>query len=429
MLKNTPSEMPDTDTHINKTVLPGRVRGTLTPPCSKSYAQRALAASLLSPEISVLRNIEFCQDTRSALRCIETLGARVSRIGEDTLSIEGGLRPAGRVLDAGESGLSTRLFTPIAALAGIPVRIEGRGTLLTRPMGMMTGPLRQLGVRVRDNDGRLPVEVCGPMRGGEVTVDGSISSQFVTGLLLALPRAATDTTLHVRGAVSTPYLDMTVDTAARFGVEICHNDYEEFYIPGNQHYRAAYFNIEGDWSAAAMLLAAGATAGEVTVRNVRMLSRQADTAILTALVRAGAAVIHEEDSVTAVCRPLRAFEFDATNCPDLFPALAVLAAAAEGVSVLKGTSRLTGKECDRAAAIRDEYARLGIEVDTSEPDTMRIRGGSVHAARVRSHGDHRMAMSLAAAALRADGPVVIEGAECVAKSYPDFFEDLDKIRI
>lgn len=410
------------------TAIPGRIKGTLTPPCSKSYAQRALAAALLSEEVSVLRNIEFCDDTRSALRCIETLGARVSRVDPTTLSIEGGLNPNGRVLDVGESGLSTRLFTPIASLCPAPITIEGRGTLLRRPMGMMFEPLRQLGVRVRDNAGFLPVEVTGPIHGGEVEVDGSVSSQFITGLLLALPRAERDTTLHVRGAVSTPYLDMTLDTAERFGIEISQRDYEEFYIPGRQHYRSTYFSIEGDWSAAAMLLVAGATAGEITVRNVPMLSRQADTAICTALVRAGAAVVNEENSVTASHRPLRAFVFDATHCPDLFPALAALAAAADGVSVIRGTSRLEYKECNRADAIREEYAKLGIEVDTSEEDLMKIRGGKVRAARVGSHGDHRMAMSLAVAALRADGPLEIEGAESVAKSYPGFFEDLARVR-
>ena len=313
---------------MDKTVPPGRVKGTLTPPCSKSYAQRALAAALLSEEVSVLRNIEFCDDTRSALQCIETLGARVRRVDPTSLSIEGGLSPKGCVLNVGESGLSTRLFTPVASLCPTPVTIEGRGSLLRRPMQMMFEPLRRLGVRVRDNGGFLPIEVCGPIQGGEAEVDGSVSSQFITGLLLALPLARRDTSLHVRGAVSTPYLDMTLDTAARFGIEISQRDYEEFYIPGRQRYRSTYFSIEGDWSAAAMLLVAGATAGEVTVRNVSMLSKQADTAICTALVRAGAAVINEEDSVTALHRPLRAFEFDATNCPDLFPALAALAAAA-----------------------------------------------------------------------------------------------------
>jgi len=410
------------------TLPPGRVAGALTPPCSKSYAQRALAASLLSEESSTLRNVEFCDDTRSALRCIETLGADVGRIDSRTLSIRGGLRPRSRVLRVGESGLATRLFTPIAALLPEPVRIEGEKSLLQRPMSMMTGPLRQLGARVVDNDGFLPFEVCGPLHGGVAEVDGSVSSQFITGLLLALPLTAEDTTLHVAQAVSIPYLDMTVDTAARFGVDICHNDYSEFYIPGGQRYRGTDFAIEGDWSAAAMLLVAGATAGEITVRNVSVLSKQADTAICEALVRAGASVIDEPDAVTAVRNPLRAFEFDATHCPDLFPALAALAAAADGVSALRGASRLVCKESDRAEAIREEYGKLGIEVDLSEEDVMRIRGGAIRPAVVRSHGDHRIAMSLAVAALRAEGPVKIEGAECVAKSYPDFFEELQKIK-
>lgn len=413
---------------MDKTVPLGRVKGTLTPPCSKSYAQRALAAALLTEEPVVLRNLEFCDDTRSAMRCIETLGATIEQVDPTTLSIKGGLHPRGNRLDVGESGLSTRLFTPIAALCPTPVTIVGRGTLLSRPMTMMLDPLRQLGVTVRDNGGFLPIEVCGPMRGGEVEVDGSVSSQFITGMLLALPRAGHDTTLHVHDAVSTPYLDMTLDTAQRFGIEICQRDYEEFYIPGNQRYGTTYFSIEGDWSAAAMLLVAGATAGEITVRNVSMLSKQADTAICTALVRAGAAVINETDSVTAVHRPLHAFEFDATNCPDLFPALAALAAAAEGVSVIRGTSRLEYKECNRAEAICEEYGKLGIEVDLSEEDVMKIRGGAIHGARTRSHGDHRMAMSLAVAALRSDGAVTIEGAESVAKSYPRFFEDLEHVR-
>ena len=282
---------------------------------------------------------------------------------------------------------------------------------------------------MRDNGGVVPVEVGGPVHGGAAGVDGSVSWQFITGLLLSLPLAGSDTTLHVHVAVSTPYLDMTLDTAERFGIEISQRDYREFYIPGRPRYAATYFSIEGDWSAAAMLLVAGATAGEITVRNVSTLSKQADTAICTALVRAGAAVINEPDAVTALHRPLHAFEFDATNCPDLFPALAALAAAADGVSTIRGTSRLEYKECNRAEAIREEYGKLGIEVDTSEEDVMRIRGGAIHGARTRSHGDHRMAMSLAVAALRSDGAVTIEGAESVAKSYPRFFEDLELVRV
>ena len=373
--------------------------------------------------------MDFCNDTLSALNCIKMLGAEAERTDEHTIVVEGGLKPRGNLLSVGESGLSARLFTPIAALCGEPIVISGEGTLLYRPMDMMIQPLRALGVDVRDGGGRLPIEVCGPMKGGQIDVDGSVSSQFITGLLLSLPLAEQDTVINVNAAVSKPYLDMTIDTAERFGVAIEHNDYEQFYIAGGQSYEATEYDVEGDWSAAAMLLVAGAVAGEVAVKNISTLSKQADVAICDALVRAGAELTSESDMVSAAHRELHGFEFDATNCPDLFPALATLAAAAEGESRIKGTHRLEHKESNRAEAIRTEFGKLGIEVDLSEEDIMIIRGGAIRGGvEVDSHGDHRMAMTLAVAGLLSDGGVTIHGAESVAKSYPDFFETLQMLR-
>ena len=416
---------------MDKSVSLNNINGVVIPPSSKSYAQRAIALALLAEGRTTLRNIEFCKDTRSALSCIEALGARVTIIDESTIAIDGGLNPQFDTLKVGESGLATRLFTPIASLCNRPICIQGEGTLLHRPMDMMIEPLRQLGVEVRDGGGFLPIEVCGPISGGDLTVDGSISSQFITGLLLALPMAQEDTTLHVINPVSIPYIDMTIDTARRFGVDIMHNegDYTEFFIEGRQHYTPTDLAIEGDWSGAATMLVAGAIAGEVTVKNISTLSKQADTAICHALERAGAGIIIEQDSVTASKRDLRAFEFDATNAPDLFPALAALAATAEGESIIIGTDRLRHKESDRAETIRREYEKMGIEVDISEPNTMKIRGGEIQPAEVFSHDDHRIAMSLAISALRCDGEVTIQNAECVEKSYPTFFEDLDSILV
>lgn len=398
----------------------------MLPPCSKSYAQRALAVALLANGKSVLRNMDFCNDTLSALNCIKMLGAKAERTDEHTIVVEGGLKPQGNLLSVGESGLSARLFTPIASLCSEPIVISGEGTLLYRPMDMMIQPLRALGVDVRDGGGRLPIEVCGPIAGGEIAVDGSVSSQFITGLLLALPLAEQDTVINVSKAVSKPYLDMTIDIASHFGVAIEHNDYEQFYVAGSQCYTPTIYSIEGDWSAAAMLLVAGAVAGEVTVGNISMLSKQADVAICRALVAAGAELTSEHDTITAAHRPLHGFEFDATNCPDLFPALATLAAAAEGESRIKGTHRLEHKESNRAEAIRTEFGRLGIEVDLSEDDIMIIRGGAIRGGvEVDSHGDHRMAMTLAVAGLISERGVTITGAECVAKSYPEFFETIE----
>lgn len=414
---------------MDKSVSVGSVKGIIAPPSSKSYAQRAIALALLAQGKSILRNIEFCKDTRSALSCIEALGAKVEVLDHNTIAIEGGLRPQTNTLQVGESGLATRLFTPIASLWHEAVTIQGEGTLLHRPMIMMIEPLRALGVEVRDGGGYLPIEVKGPIHGGEIEVDGSISSQFITGLLLSLPLAEDDTTLHVTSPVSTPYIDMTIDTARLYGIEIMQKegDYTEFFIEGGQKYTPADISIEGDWSGASSMLVAGAIAGEVTVKNISTLSKQADTAIIRALERAGAGIIIEQDSITVSKRPLKAFTFDATNAPDLFPALAALAAAAEGVSIIIGTSRLRHKESDRAETLRQEYEKLGIEIDISEENVMKIRGGNIKPAVVFSHGDHRIAMSLAISALRCEGEVIIEQAESVEKSYPTFFEDLESI--
>ena len=416
---------------MDKTVSYGCVKGIVTPPSSKSYAQRAIALSLLAKGQSILRNIEFCKDTRYALKCIEALGAKVTFIDESTIAIDGGLNPITDTLLVGESGLATRLFTPIASLHHSPISIQGEGTLLHRPMMLMIEPLRQLGVKVLDGGGHLPIQVQGPIHGGKIEVDGSFSSQFITGLLLALPMAQEETTLKVKNPVSTPYIDMTIDTARSFGVEIMHNegDYTEFFIEGGQEYTPTDLSIEGDWSGASTILVAGALAGEVTLKNLSTLSKQADTAICRALERAGAGLIIEQDSITVQKRPLKGFTFDATNCPDLFPALAALAAAAEGETTLIGTSRLRHKESDRAETIRQEYEKLGIEVDLSEDNIMKIKGGEIHPATTFSHNDHRIAMSIAVSALRCKGEVVIENAECVEKSYPTFFEDLDSIII
>ena len=185
---------------MDKSVPRGRISGVATPPCSKSYAQRALAAALLAEGESVLRNLDFCDDTLSAIRVIETLGAKVERLDERTVKVMGGLNPQSDLLNMGESGLATRMFTPIASLCNKPITVQGEGTLLYRPMHMMIEPLRKLGVDVRDGGGRLPVEVCGPIGGGEIEVDGSVSSQFLTGLLMALPLAAEDTTIAVENA-------------------------------------------------------------------------------------------------------------------------------------------------------------------------------------------------------------------------------------
>ena len=390
------------------TLSEGTVSGSVTAPASKSYAQRAIAAALLCEGESVLSNMVQCNDTRAALQVAADLGAKISA-HEDTYTLHGGLHPRKRQLNIGESGLATRLFTPITALCTETITLTGKGSILKRPISMMEEPLRQLGATVSSQGGYLPIHIRGAIRGGNITVDGSLSSQFITGLLMALPLAAQDTTLTVNDLKSRPYIDMTIGLLKNFGIDIKHNDYRQFFIEGGQRYVPTRYRIEGDWSGASCLLVAGATAGRITVENLNPLSLQADTAIIDALTRAGAEITTTADSVTVRRNELHAFEFDATHCPDLFPA--------------RGTHRLIHKESNRAQTLADVFGGMGVAVDIETENEMRIIGGTIHGATVSSHNDHRIAMAAAVAALNSDGAVTIRGAEAVDKSYPEFWDD------
>ena len=410
---------------MEKTIHPSQVSGEVRPPCSKSYAQRALAAALLSDGETTLSNIELCDDTRYAMNVITGLGASVRQTGPTEYVIRGGLAPITDTINTGESGLATRLFTPIAALCDRRMTITGTGTMLRRPIGMMIDPLRNLGVQVRSN-GYLPITVQGPLRGGETDVEAYVSSQFLTGLLMSLPLAEGDTILHVEQPNSLPYLAVTVDLASKFRIRMEHNGFREFFIPGGQHYHPAKLHIEGDWSSAAFMLVAGAIAGEVTAKRMNTLSLQADLAIIQALTKAGAVIITTPDEITVRKRELTGFDFDATQRPDLFPILAVLGANCEGTTHIRGVNRLVYKESNRAEAIVSEYTKLGMDV-ALEDDVMTVRGGSLSGGTIDSCNDHRIAMAAAIAALAASGPVTITNAQSVTKSYPRFWDDLDSI--
>jgi len=416
---------------MKQRVYPSHVTGTIQAPASKSYAQRAIAAALLCRGISRLSGIDLSNDTRAALDVAERLGAKISRDGEDYI-IEGGLSPQSDTLNIGEAGLSARLFTPIAALWNEPITITGEGSIMTRPLDMMVDPIEQLGAKITTTNGKLPLTVQGPLRGGKITADGSLSSQFITGLLNALPLAKNDTFLKVTDLQSIPYVDMTLSVLKAFGIEIENRNYKEFHIKTPQTYRAVGYHVEGDWSGASCLLVAGAIAGEITVGNLNPDSVQADRAILEALEFAGADISWNENSVTVRKSALKAFDFDATHCPDLFPALAALAAYCPGSSSITGTNRLTHKESDRAATIAGELGKLGVNIDISRRNIMTVTGPLAYPPAtepvvVSSHNDHRIAMAAATVALGMGGEVEITQAEAVDKSYPAFWEDLSKV--
>jgi 3-phosphoshikimate 1-carboxyvinyltransferase len=405
-------------------VPPGPARGRLRAPASKSHLQRLVLAASLAPGQSRIGAAGHSEDGEACLGVIHALGAEVERAsrGGDVL-IKGGGPPRSRLLDCGESGFCLRAATAVAARQGA-FTLAGRGSLTTRPMDMVLEPLRQLGVVCQTRGGFPPITVQGPILGGLALVDGRQSSQFLSGLLLALPRAQGDSEVVVEGLRSAPYVRMTLEVLKAFGAQVeVDEGLTRFQVRGGQTYRPVTLEVEGDWSGAAFLLVAGALAGDVAVEGLNPQSSQADRAVLEALDASGAQVAWEDGALRTRESELRAFHFDATDCPDLFPPLAVLACHARGQSRIRGAARLHQKESDRAVALVSELSALGARLQV-EGDDLVITGGALAGGSIDPHNDHRMAMACAVAALKSRKGVTMEGEGCVAKSYPDFFEAL-----
>jgi 3-phosphoshikimate 1-carboxyvinyltransferase len=386
---------------------------------------RAVAATLLADGVSVIRNPSSCEDAQSALGVARAFGAVV--IEGEKLAIRGtgkALRDQRKgSIPCGESGLCMRMFAAVAALSDREIRLSASGSLRSRPMHMLE-QLTALGVSCTTDHGLPPVRIKGPMKGGTIRVDGSISSQFLTGLLMALPLCEEDSRVFVSELKSASYVRMTMQLLRHFGVAIsCDDRLEEFDVAGSQAYRPSVYDVEGDWSGASFLLVAGALAGSATVTGLDTASPQADRAIVDVLKAAGASVETRSGSITVEGGSLKGFRFDATDCPDLFPPLVALASGCAGTSEIGGLDRLAHKESDRATTLAEEFGRLGVSVRRMG-DTMEIQGGRVRGAHVDAHNDHRIAMACAVAALRAEGDVALTGETCVSKSYPGFFSDL-----
>jgi 3-phosphoshikimate 1-carboxyvinyltransferase len=408
---------------MRKYVASSRIEGEVQAPPSKSLMVRAVAAAVMTEGRAVtLVNPSFCDDAEAALGIAEGLGSSVLR-GPGRIVLEAGARSPDQVLQCGESGLALRLFPAVAALRSTGFVLEGRGSLLSRPVGMLEAPLKALGAACETRRGFAPVRVRGPLRGGRAVVDAGLSSQALTGLLMALPRAAGDSELVVPEVRSRAYVELTLDFLARAGIGISGEVPGALRIAGGQSYTRTEYAIEGDWSGAAFLLVAGALAGEITVRGLDPRSLQADRAVCEALERSGAEVRIAADGITVRRRDLRPFAMDLAGAPDLFPPLVALACFCEGTTRLDGADRLRHKESDRAAALAGEFGRLGAAVRL-EGNAVVVRGGRLGGGTASSRGDHRVAMALAVAGLRAGGEIAVEDAGAVGKSYPGFFEDL-----
>lgn len=401
------------------TIHPSEVSGNVVAPPSKSMTQRAIAAGLLSEGLTRILNPSVCNDSLAALQMAYDLGAGTEMKANEWL-IQPGNKPRQQELKCGESGLAMRMFAPIASLSDEPVTFTGKGSLNKRPVTMISDALSQLGVDFRSNQGYLPFVLKGPLQGGHAVIDGSISSQLLTGLLIALPLTRMDTTLDVIHLKSKPYIEMTLQLLGDFGIDIQHQNLEKFFIKGNQKYLPRDYLIEGDWSNAAFLLVAGAIGGQIVVSGLKTDSYQADRKIVSALSQAGAKLQLFEDSIHVTKDALVAFHFDATDSPDLFPPLAVLAANCKGRSVLSGVERLIHKESNRAVSIQQSLELMGIKTQV-QGNEMMIEGGTIHGAIIDPFNDHRIAMMATVAALCSSNEISLTHAECVNKSYPDFY--------
>ena len=412
-------------------IQPGKILGNIDAPTSKSSMQRACAAALLNDGKTIITNPGRSNDDLAALGVIDNLGAKVLHQSTNELVIESkGVKPVSREMNCGESGLGIRMFAPIAALSDQEIIINGTGSLLSRPMDFFDEIFPKLGIEIESNHGKLPIKIKGPLKPVDITIDGSLSSQFLTGLLMAYGKAATKpVTITVNNLKSKPYIDLTLQVMQEFGYSVINHQYESFEIhPVNvPSHQPKNYLVEGDWSGAAFLLVAGAIAGEITIKGLNVFSSQADKAILRALTMSEAVVSIAEDQIVIGPGKLKAFHFDATDCPDLFPPLVALASFCDGTTVIEGVSRLAHKESNRGLTLQEEFGKMGIEI-TLQDDLMLVKGGTgLKAAIVHSHHDHRIAMACAVAALRAEGETTIEEAEAINKSYPTFYSDLKNL--
>lgn len=467
-----------------------------TVPCSKSFAQRAIIAAALADGVSHLRGYTPCGDNEAALAVARELGADVQLDGT-TITIKGVAASRGLLsglaagnhatVHVGESGLLARMIIPlIAQLHEGPVEVTGEKTLLKRPLTGAREILEVFGCKVKGDDAvRIPLTVEGPLKsGGRVVISGKHGSQLITGLLMALSFAEKNTTLVVNDPKSIPYIFITLEVLKKFGIKIGNEmlggrDFLEsngdwslctemvFKVRGGQRLKATDIDLEGDWSAAANFLVAGAVFGKVEVAGLDTTSLQADLSIMDILMDAGASLSQVDGArgnIAVQRAPLRAFNVDASNCPDLFPVISVLAAFCQGTSRIAGLGRLANKESDRAKAILEMLTQMGVEV-CRDGDELVIRGyslaqrllsGSLHrqgasrdgqdgyeegqrtsdsrapgllkGGEYTSHHDHRMVMALKVASLGADGPIIIDDEDCVAKSFPSFNEQFSLLQ-
>jgi 3-phosphoshikimate 1-carboxyvinyltransferase len=408
---------------------PTSIGGSISASKSKSDMQRACAASLLHVGTTFIHEPGNSNDDVAALDVIQKLGATITIKGDEIEIISNGVHPVNDEINCGESGLGIRMFTPIAALSDRKLTMNGSGSLLKRPMDFFDEIFPLLDVSISSNQGKLPIEIKGPLKPASINVDGSLSSQFLTGLLMAYSASnASNVVINVNNLKSKPYIDMTLNVLKSFGMKVpVVSNYENFSFMDSHSVRSndpIHYTIEGDWSGAAFLFVAGAISGKVVIKGMKADSHQADKKILEAIQDSGASLDFSDGNYIVSPSKLHAFNFDATECPDLFPPLVALAAYCEGTTTILGAKRLTHKESNRALTLQDTFGKMGLQIDLDGDKMLVHGGGKLSSAQVHSHHDHRIAMAAAIAALGAEGKITIDDAEAINKSYPDFYRHM-----
>jgi len=405
------------------------LEGAVSSPPSKAYTHRMLIAASLSNGASKIFNPLVSDDTQATLEAVKALGAE-TELQENYWTIHGqeSLKTPSHPIDCRESGSTLRFMIPVAALAPGPSTFLFGASFERRPVAPLLESLKELGVEsaVQRNGSSVMVHG-GGIRGGKTSIKGDVSSQFISGLLFACPKAKEDTEITVTTPLeSKSYVEMTLEVIVKHGLEGAVNpDLSRLWIPSNQNYIPSDHTVPGDFSSAAFLLAAAAvTSSKVTVKNLTYQTSQGDREILGILQEMGASVKVGDDSVKVECDKLVGVDIDAKDIPDLVPVCAVLACYAEGHSEIYNAKRLRYKESDRLDSISTELKKMGANIIVNE-DGLTINGGCpLHGATIDPHNDHRIAMACAVAALGAKGETKIQDVECINKSYPQFFSDL-----
>ncbi len=407
------------------TIYPRKLAGTVNIPPSKSLSHRAVICAGLSKGISQIDNLGESEDIDATCKAIKTFGAKISK-NASSVAIEGNDCPCPHDphIGCGESGSTVRFIIPIGAISDEPVTFTGKGRLGERSLEPYFNIFRQQGIEFKTRDGKLPLYLKGKLKPGEFLIPGDISSQFISGLMFVLPLLNKDSFIDIRGSLeSKPYVDMTIDVLDKFSINIENHKYSKFYIKGNQEYKATNYTVEGDYSQAAFWFVAGTLGSDICCKGLDKNSLQGDKSIIHILNQMKGNILNWDNDMKAWADETRGITVDASQCPDLVPILAVLASLSQGKTEIINGSRLRLKESDRLTAITTELDKLGADIE-ERPDGLIIRGVPfLKGGNVDSWNDHRIAMSLAIAAIKCEKPVIINDAQCVNKSYPRFWED------